>query len=74
MGWYEDSLFGPIAADIAANAPTGAALLEVGCGWGPLSLRLATHHNLDLGAEQRVIPTAERRFGDRRQPLQRRGV
>lgn len=50
MGWYEDSLFGPIAADIAANAPTGATVLEVGCGSGPLSMRLATQHNLDVTA------------------------
>lgn len=48
MGWYEASLFGPIAADIAANAPAGAAVLEVGCGSGPLSMRLATDHGLSV--------------------------
>ena len=50
MGWYEDSLFGPIAADIAASAPAGAAVLEVGCGSGPLSVRLAAEHDLDVTA------------------------
>ena len=48
MGWYEDSLFGPIAADIGANAPAGAAVLEVGCGSGPLSVRLAADHGLNV--------------------------
>jgi ubiquinone/menaquinone biosynthesis C-methylase UbiE len=48
MGWYEDTLFGPIAADIAANTPPGAAVLEVGCGSGPLSVRLATDHGLSV--------------------------
>ena len=41
MGWYENSLFGPIADDIARVAPPGTAVLEVGCGSGALSLRLA---------------------------------
>ena len=50
MGWYEDSLFGPIAADIAANVAAGAAVLEVGCGSGPLSVRLAGDHGLDVTA------------------------
>ena len=50
MGWYEDSLFGPIAADIAANAPADAAVLEVGCGSGPLSVRLAADHGLTVTA------------------------
>ena len=44
MGWYEDSLFGPIAADIAATAPAGAAVLEAGCGSGALSVRLAFYN------------------------------
>ena len=48
MGWYEDSLFGPIAADIASNAPAGTAVLEVGCGSGPLSVRLAADHGLSV--------------------------
>jgi SAM-dependent methyltransferase len=42
------SLFGPIAADIAAVAPAGARVLEVGCGPGHLSLRLARQHGLDV--------------------------
>jgi ubiquinone/menaquinone biosynthesis C-methylase UbiE len=50
MGWYEDSLFGPIAADIAANAPADGALLEVGCGSGPLSVRLAAEYGMDVTA------------------------
>ena len=50
MGWYENSLFGPIAADIAAHAPTGAAVLEVGCGSGPLSVRLAAEYGMGVTA------------------------
>jgi SAM-dependent methyltransferase len=45
-------LLGPlidgIAADVAAVAPAGAQVLEVGCGPGHLSLRLARHHGLDV--------------------------
>jgi SAM-dependent methyltransferase len=44
-------LLGPfiarIAADIAAAAPDGAQVLEVGCGPGHLSTRLA-HHGFDV--------------------------
>jgi ubiquinone/menaquinone biosynthesis C-methylase UbiE len=50
MGWYEDSLFGPIAADIASTAPADAEVLEVGCGSGPLSVRLAADHGLNVTA------------------------
>ena len=50
MGWYENSLFGPIADDIARVAPPGTAVLEVGCGSGALSLRLAAHHGLAVTA------------------------
>ena len=44
--WYENSLFGPIADDIAGVAPPGTAVLEVGCGSGALSIRLAADHGL----------------------------
>jgi SAM-dependent methyltransferase len=37
-----------IAADVAAVAPTGARVLEVGCGPGHLSIRLARQHRLDV--------------------------
>ena len=36
-----------IAADVAAVAPAGARVLEVGCGPGHLSTRLA-HHGLEV--------------------------
>jgi SAM-dependent methyltransferase len=45
-------LLGPlierIAADVAAVAPAGAQVLEVGCGPGHLSIRLARQHGLDV--------------------------
>jgi SAM-dependent methyltransferase len=45
------SFFGPIAADVAAVAsafaPGDARVLEVGCGPGHLSVRLARGHGLD---------------------------
>jgi len=42
------SLFERIAADVAAVAPGGARVLEVGCGPGHLSSRLARRHGLDV--------------------------
>ena len=42
------SLFGPVAADVAAVAPDGARVLEVGCGPGHLSIRLARQPGLDV--------------------------
>jgi SAM-dependent methyltransferase len=42
------SLFGPIAADVAAVAPDGARVLEVGCGPGHLSIRLSHQYGLDV--------------------------
>jgi SAM-dependent methyltransferase len=42
------SLFGRIAADIAAVAPDGSWVLEVGCGPGHLSNLLAGQHGLDV--------------------------
>jgi SAM-dependent methyltransferase len=37
-----------IAADVAAVAPDGARVLEIGCGPGHLSIRLARQHGFDV--------------------------
>jgi SAM-dependent methyltransferase len=42
------SFFRAIASDIAATASPAANLLEVGCGPGHLSIRLARDHGLDV--------------------------
>jgi len=42
------SFFGQIAADVAAVVPRGARVLEVGCGPGQLSIRMAREYGLDV--------------------------
>jgi SAM-dependent methyltransferase len=42
------SLVERIAADVAAATPTGARVLEVGCGPGHLSIRLARQHRFEV--------------------------
>ena len=42
------SLFAGVAADVAAVAPDGARVLEVGCGPGRLSILLGRGHGLEV--------------------------
>jgi SAM-dependent methyltransferase len=46
--WLLGPLFDSIAANVASSAPPGAAVLEVGCGPGHLSIRLAREHGLEV--------------------------
>jgi ubiquinone/menaquinone biosynthesis C-methylase UbiE len=66
------SLYGRIAADVAADAPVGARVLDVGCGPGHLSTRLARHHRLEvtgLDLDPAMIARADRSGdGDRHRP------
>jgi ubiquinone/menaquinone biosynthesis C-methylase UbiE len=41
-------MFRGIAADVAASVPRGGRILEVGCGPGLLSARLASSHELEV--------------------------
>jgi SAM-dependent methyltransferase len=70
------SLVERIAADTATVAPDGARVLEVGCGPGHLSTRLAHHHGFDvtgLDLDPAMIARAQAnadrpRNGDQRRP------
>lgn len=48
-GWLLGSFYSGVAADVAASAPDGARVLDVGCGTGYLAARLADH-GLDVAA------------------------
>jgi len=75
------SFFDGIAADVAAAAPHGARVLEVGCGPGQLSIRMARRHGLDVtGLDldpamiERARANADRaEAGDERRPSFRVG-
>ncbi len=77
--WLGHRLLGPffdgIAANIATAARAGARILEVGCGPGRLSIRLARDHGLDVvGLDldpamiERADANAARSDGHQRQP------
>jgi ubiquinone/menaquinone biosynthesis C-methylase UbiE len=65
-----------IAANVAAAAPAGARVLEVGCGPGRLSIRLAGRHGVEvtgLDLDPAMIARARAnadhlRDGDQRRP------
>lgn len=46
--WLLGPFFAGVAADVARLAPSGARVLDVGCGPGQLSLVLAGRHGLDV--------------------------
>ena len=67
--------FDGIADDVAAAAPAGARVLEVGCGPGRLSIRLARDHGLEvIGLDldpamiERAVANAARSDGHPRAP------
>jgi SAM-dependent methyltransferase len=70
------SLVKRIAADVTAVAPAGARVLEIGCGPGHLSVRMARRHGLDVtgldldpAMVERARTNANRSAnGDRRRP------
>jgi SAM-dependent methyltransferase len=77
--WMGHRLLGPfydgVAADVAAVAPGGAHVLEVGCGPGGLSIRLARDHgfevvglDLDPAMIERALANAARTDGNARAP------
>ena len=47
-GFLLGSFYGSVAADVAAAAPTGGLVLDVGCGPGHLANRLARDHGLEV--------------------------
>jgi len=69
------SFYDSVAADVAAAAPTGARVLDVGCGPGHLANRLAGDHclevtglDLDPSMIERAQANAGRMLADGRQP------
>ncbi len=64
-GWLLGSFYDLIAADIAATAPSGASVLDVGCGPGHLTRRLAalgldvTGVDLDPAMIERAMARAD---------------